>query len=72
MNKMTWLDLYQYLHSQANDISNIGKLDWNSSVLVHDAETGDGYFCDTYFIDNQLTLAFNMETIFEENKKGNS
>lgn len=70
MNKMSWLDLYNYLNAQANGLDNFGKFDWNSPVMLHDAETGYKYFCDTYFIDNQLTLAFNMETIFDENKKG--
>ena len=41
MNKMTWLDLYNYLHAQANGLDNLGKFDWNSPVMVHDAETGE-------------------------------
>lgn len=39
MNKMTWLDLYNYLNSQANDIKNIGKFPWQETVEVFDFET---------------------------------
>jgi hypothetical protein len=58
------------LHDQANNSKNIGNFDWNSPVIVHDAENGDEYNCDTYFFDNKLTLAINMETVFLE--KGQS
>ena len=66
MNKMSWLDLYNYLHSQAHDFKNLGKFDWNSPVIVHDANTGDEFNCDTYFMDDKLTLTINMESVFNE------
>jgi len=74
MNQMTWLDLYNYLHSQANDIKNVGKFDWNSPVIVHDASTGDEYYCDTLIVSNnhskdKVVIATNIETIFAENKE---
>lgn len=69
MNKMTWLDLYNYLHAQANGLDNLGKFDWNSPVVIHDAETGDEFLCDTYEFDNKLTLTINMESIFLEKGK---
>lgn len=77
MQNMTWLDLYHYLHSQANDIKNIGKFDWNSPVVVHDASTGDEYGCDTWIIstDNssdRVVLVTNIEMIFTENKERDS
>jgi hypothetical protein len=68
MNNMTWLDLYNYLHKQAHDFKNLGKFNWNDPVIVHDAETGDEYNCDTYFIsDNdqeRFVLATNIDKIF--------
>lgn len=70
MNKMTWLDLYNYLHTQAHDLNNLGKFDWNSPVMVHDADTGIEYHCDTYIFDHQPTITINMESIFLE--KGQS
>jgi len=77
MNNMTWLDLYNYLHSQAHDFKNLGKFDWNSPVIVHDASTGDEYNCDTWVIstDNskdRVVLATNIEMIFTENKERDS
>jgi hypothetical protein len=73
MNKMTWLDLYKYLHNQANDINNLGKFDWNSPVMVHDASTGEEQYCDTWEISNEsnqykVVLVTNIDTIFAENK----
>lgn len=75
MNKMTWLDLYNYLYTQAN--LNVGGFDWSSPVMVHDASTGNEYNCDTWLIANRkgqkkVVLATNIESIFEENKKGKS
>jgi hypothetical protein len=70
MNKMTWLDLYNFLHSQAHDFKNLGQFNWSAPVVVHDAETGEEYDCDTYTFGKKLTLAINMESVFHE--KGNS
>lgn len=77
MNKMTWLDLYNFLHSQAHDFKNLGSFDWNAPVMIHDASTGEELNCDTWVISNEdgedkVVLATNIESIFAENKKGNS
>lgn len=80
MNNMTWLDLYNYLHFQAHDFKNLGKFDWNTPVMIHDASTGDEFTCDTWVISNRsmegdqdrVVLATNIESIFAENKKGKS
>ena len=75
MNKMTWLDLYNFLHKQAHDFKNLGKFEWNEPVIIHDASSGEENYCDTYFISNDsnsehLVLAINIDSIFTENKKG--
>lgn len=74
MNNMTWLDLYLYLHEQANSIKKCGDLDWQSAVIIHDADTGDEFTCDTFIIsDNRgfdrLTLTINTDKIFSENSE---
>lgn len=74
MNKMTWLDLYNFLHERANNINALGTFDWGKEILVHDANTGDESFCDTYYIsdsrgENRLVLITNIENIF--NKRNN-
>ena len=74
MNKMTWLDLYNFLYKQAHDLDNVGKFEWNEPVVVHDASTGEEKFCDTYFITNDnnkeyLVIATNIDSIFTENRK---
>lgn len=58
---MTWLDLYNYLHKKANDINNLDSKLWNSKVVIHDAETGEEYDSDTFYIDDKLTLVMNYE-----------
>lgn len=71
MNNMTWLDLYNLLHKKANDIHNLDQKLWSSPVVVHDATSGDEYYCDTWLIDDpegddQLVLVINSESIFRE------
>ena len=71
MNKMTWLDLYNYLYDRANNVSAVGTFDWSRPVLVHDANTGDEFSCDTYYVtdnrgNDRLVLITNIEKIFEE------
>jgi hypothetical protein len=53
MNKMTWLDLYNYLYQQANNIQNFGNFNWDEPVIYHDVFTGDEYHCDTFMISTQ-------------------
>lgn len=68
MNTMTWLDLYKFLNEQANSTKNFGQFDWNQPVTIHDAETGDEYSCDTYYIsdnkEEKLVLMINTQAIF--------
>ena len=69
MNKMTWLDLYNFLHKKANDTSNLDDYNWGQQVMIHNAETGDEYPADTWVIANsegkdRLVLVINDEEIF--------
>lgn len=71
MNNMTWLDLYNFLNDQANNPKNFGSLNWTDQVMIHDAETGDEFNCDTYQITDhrgvdRLVLTINTEKIFDE------
>jgi hypothetical protein len=71
MNNMTWLDLYNFLYAQANDIKNIGKINWQDPVMVYDTSTGDEINCDTWILsdskdNDRLVLATKIETIFSE------
>jgi hypothetical protein len=69
MNKMTWLDLYNFLYERANDINSGGSFPWQENVEVFDFETL-GYY-PTDFIqmpDNKISLSIdtsntNMETV---------
>ena len=72
MNNMTWLDLYNYLYRQAN--FNVGNFNWSSEVIIYDAETGDEYNCDTYYLsDNRsnkerLVLITNFGQLMRQSK----
>jgi hypothetical protein len=77
MSSMTWLDLYNFFHKQAHDFENLGKFDWNSPAVIHDASTGDEVNCDTWIIsddrgNDRFVLATNVESIFNDTKKGKS
>lgn len=52
MTKITWLELYNFLHERANNIHAAGTFDWSSPVVIYDAELGEKYYCDTYYIDD--------------------
>jgi hypothetical protein len=68
-NKMTWLDLYNFLYERANDISNPGSFPWQENVQVFDWETLDYYSTDFIQMpDNKISLSIdtsntNMETV---------
>lgn len=49
---MTWLDLYNFLHQKANDVSNLDSELWNATVMVHNVETDDEYPCDVWKISD--------------------
>jgi hypothetical protein len=68
-NKMTWLDLYNFLYERANDINNIGTFPWQENVQVFDFETLEYYPTDFIQMpDNKISLSIDtsntsMETI---------
>ena len=56
---MTWLDLFDFLNKQANDINNLGKFPWQEQVEVFDWETLDYYPADFIIMpsDSKISLA---------------
>lgn len=55
---MTWLDLYNFLYEQANNIKNHGKFPWQENVEVFDFETLQYYPTDFIeFADKKLSLS---------------
>lgn len=69
MNKMTWLDLYNFLYERANDINSGGSFPWQENVEVFDFETLEYYPTDFIQMpDNKISLSIdtsstNMETV---------
>jgi len=61
--KMTWLDLYNFLHKNANSINNHEEMSkyWNQHVMIHNVETNDEYTCDTLIINGRLVLGINLD-----------
>lgn len=58
MNNMTWLDLYNFLHDQANNSKNFGKFPWGETVQVFDFETLEYYPTDFIQMpDNKISLS---------------
>lgn len=66
MNKMTWLELYNFLHQQANSIHSVGSLDWNNPVKIYDATTGEESTCDTYYLTDNSSEHLVLMTNFEK------
>ena len=63
---MTWLDVYNFLHSKANNVKEIDPNVWSQDVMVHDAETGEERPCDVWEVmdesgEKRLVIAVNDE-----------
>jgi hypothetical protein len=59
---MRWIDLFQFLNKQANDMKNLGKFNWQDEVVIYDASSGEKYTCDTYHIKNdRFVLMINLD-----------
>lgn len=58
---MTWLDLYNYLHEQANDIKNLGRFPWQETVKVFDFGTLE-YFSTDFIEMPSGKISFNIDT----------
>lgn len=65
---MTWLDLYNYLNKQANDVDNFGKFPWQNNVEVFDFETLQYYQTDFIQMpDNKISLS--IDTYIKNNQE---
>ena len=58
---MTWLDLYNFLHEQANCSKNIGKFDWQQEIKVFDYGTLDYYDANINQMPDRI-LSFGIDT----------
>lgn len=43
---MKWIELFDFLNNQANNINNVGKFDWQSNIVVFDKDTAEYYDAD--------------------------
>jgi hypothetical protein len=63
MNKMTWLDLYNFLYERANDISN-KDFPWSETVEAFDFDTLEYYPIDFIQMpDNKIS--FSVDTAIQ-------
>ena len=64
---MNWLDLYNFLNRQANNIKNVGQFPWQEEVQVFDFETLEYYSVDFIEMPNgKISLeidTFQSETV---------
>ena len=58
---MTWLDLYNFLHEQANCSKNICKFDWQQEIKVFDYGTLDYYETSINQLPDHI-LSFGIDT----------
>ena len=61
MDKMTWLDLYNFLHQQANCSKNIGNFDWQQEIKIFDYGTLDYYETNISQLPDRI-LSFDIDT----------
>lgn len=67
--QMTWLELYNFLNKQANDIKNLGSFPWQEEVSVFDFETLEYYPID--FIEMpDGKISFKIDTYQSEIANG--
>jgi hypothetical protein len=66
-NKMSWLDLYNFLYQRANDIHNPGSFPWQENVQVFDFETLEYYPTDFIQMpDNKISLSIDTSNTSTE------
>ena len=66
---MTWLELYNFLNKQANDVKNLGSFPWQEEVNVFDFETLEYYPID--FIEMpDGKISFEIDTYQSEIANG--
>ena len=58
---MTWLDLYNHLHGEANDINNVGHFPWQETIRVFDFATLEYFPADMVKMPNGK-LSFSVDT----------
>lgn len=61
---MTWLELYNILHSKANDIKNLDSDLWKQEVVCHNAETGQEDVLTNVNVDGKIVLAYNLDAFY--------
>lgn len=71
MSKMTWLDLYNFLNQQANEVKNFGKFPWQEQVHVFDFATL-GYYPTDFIQMPDNRISFSVDTTQEETISGSS
>lgn len=66
-NKVTWLDLYNFLYRKAHDFKNLGKFNWNENIVVLDAEKGIEYNIEpkVYIKDSNAELFCNPSLVIK-------
>ena len=62
MDKMTWLDLYNFLHQQANCSKNMGNFDWQSEIKVFDLNIGEHYDANLIQFEGEKTISISIDT----------
>ena len=62
---MKWIDLFQALNKQANEIKNIGKFNWQDRIIIYDASSGKEYLCDNFYMrhNKRPVLSINRDKI---------
>ena len=66
LEKISWLDLYNYLYDQAHDFDKMGKFNWQAEIVLHDAETGEEKGVNLFELDNKTVLTINSDAIFKK------
>lgn len=69
MNKITWLDLFNFLNERANDFKNLGKFDWQAEVKVYDNQYGGLYSSNLIELYNFHNTQFCIEIDSGENNE---
>jgi hypothetical protein len=53
LDKITWLDLYNFLYYKAHDFKNLGKFKWDSEVKVINPKTGEEFHIEPRLITQE-------------------
>lgn len=64
---MKWIDLFEFLSRQANDVKNLGSFDWQKEIKIYDRNIGLYYSADLMIEHHNNRTVLDIDTLSGDN-----